>query len=176
MSEAHVTGPHHLGRSSGLLPVPCADYSLRSSWFKYSQEALFLTAPPTSGRPVAHDRQTTTPGRQTEARRALVSSRKRSSRCAARPWTPKASTRAAANSIASGIPSSFRQISATIGASASLSSNSSRLPRVPVRHPRTDQGRGAELQRPRLTESGQDQPARRRLRRYRRGHPSRARA
>ena len=158
MSEAHVTGPHHLGRSSGLLPVPCADYSLRSSWFKYSKEALFLTAPPTSGRPVAHDRQTTTPGRQTEARR------RSSAAASGRPGAPRGRgprkprralprTRSPAE-----IPSSFRQISATIGASASLSSNSSRLPRVPVRHPRTDQGRGAELQRPRLTESGRTNP------------------
>jgi hypothetical protein len=36
---SHITGPHHLGRSSGLLPVPCADYSLKSSWFKYSGRA-----------------------------------------------------------------------------------------------------------------------------------------
>ena len=51
--------------------------------------------------------------------RPLVSKRKRSSRCVASPRTPKVSTRAAANSIASGIPSSFRQISATIGALSS---------------------------------------------------------
>ena len=53
--------------------------------------------------------------------RPLISSRKRSSSCAARRRTENGATRAVANSIATGSPSSFLQISATIGASASLS-------------------------------------------------------
>ena len=46
-----------------------------------------------------------------------------SSRCAARPPTPNASIRAAASSMASGMPSSLRQMSATSGASASPNEN-----------------------------------------------------
>jgi hypothetical protein len=53
--------------------------------------------------------------------RPLISSHKRSSSCAARRRTENGATRAVANSIATGSPSSFLQISATIGASASLS-------------------------------------------------------
>ena len=53
--------------------------------------------------------------------RPLISSRKRSSSCVARRRTENGATRAVANSIATGSPSSFLQISATIGASASLS-------------------------------------------------------
>ena len=53
--------------------------------------------------------------------RPLISSRKRSYRCAARRRTENGATRAMGNSIATGSPSSFLQISATIGASASLS-------------------------------------------------------
>ena len=33
------TGPHHLGRSSALQPVPCCNYNLKSSWLKYSRRA-----------------------------------------------------------------------------------------------------------------------------------------
>jgi hypothetical protein len=61
--------------------------------------------------------------RATAVRRLPVNRRKRSSRSAASERTPKVSTRAAANSMASGIPSSLRQMSPTLAASASASSN-----------------------------------------------------
>ena len=61
------------------------------------------------------------------ARRVRPNSRKLSSRRAARPSTPSTSTRGAANSIASGKPSSLRQISTTAGAFASVSAKSSTI-------------------------------------------------
>ena len=60
-------------------------------------------------------------------RRPPVSRRSRSSSCAASPPSPSTPTRAAASSIARGMPSSLRQISATSGASPSVSWNPSRL-------------------------------------------------
>ena len=61
------------------------------------------------------------------ARRGAPNSGKLSSRRAARPSTPSTSTRGAANSIASGKPSSLRQISTTSGAFASVSAKSSTI-------------------------------------------------
>ena len=53
-----------------------------------------------------------------------MAKRKRSSRTSAKPAMPNASTRPAAISIASGIPSRWEQILATAGACASVSENS----------------------------------------------------
>ncbi len=60
-------------------------------------------------------------------RRRAPNSRGLSSRRAARASTPSTATRDAANSIASGKPSSFRQISTTSGAFASVSAKSSAI-------------------------------------------------
>src|SRR5216683_1861098 len=60
-------------------------------------------------------------------RRRAPNSGSLSSRRAARPSTPSTATRDAANSIASGKPSSFRQISTTGGVFASVSAKSSTI-------------------------------------------------
>ena len=60
-------------------------------------------------------------------RRGAPNSGRLSFRRAARPSTPSTSTRGAANSIASGKPSSLRQISTTSGAFASVSAKSSTI-------------------------------------------------